>query len=106
MVNRLKEDKIELPAKTEPVWLPGGVGRPPLAPLATDLCWFTALWVLMLDGRCRGLVGRFGLVCGPPLLMLCKDTIICGFCLHIRRVFVLFLTCAPENINSRKQLWS
>ena len=24
----------------------------------------------MSDGLCRGLVGRFGLVCGPPLLML------------------------------------
>ena len=50
----------------------GGVGRPPLAPIPTDLLWYTAWWVLMSDGRCRGLVGRFGLVCGPPLLMLCR----------------------------------
>ena len=47
-----------------------GSTDPPLATISTDLCWFTALWVLMSDGRCRGLVGRFGLVCGPPLLML------------------------------------
>ena len=70
MINRLQEDKIELPAKTQPVWQPGGVGRPPLVPNPTDLSWFTALWVLMSDGRCRGLVGRFALVCEPPLLML------------------------------------
>ena len=30
MVNRLQEDKIELLAKTQPRWLTGGVGRPPL----------------------------------------------------------------------------
>ena len=95
MVNRLKEDKIELPAKTEPVWLPGGVGRPPLAPLATDLCWFTALWVLMLDGRCRGLVGQFGLVCGPPLLMLRRTrlsvTSVCVFIVFSSYFRLVFL---------------
>ena len=70
MVNLLQEDKIELPAKTQSVWLQVGSADPLLAPQATDLCWFTALWVLMLDGRCRGLVSRFALVCGPPFLML------------------------------------
>ena len=35
-----------------------------------------------------------------------QDTIVCDFCLRICRVFVLFRTCAPEIINSRKQLWS
>ena len=35
-----------------------------------------------------------------------QDMIICDFCLRIRCVFVLFRTCAPEIINSRKQLWS
>ena len=35
-----------------------------------------------------------------------QDTIVCDFCLRIHRVFVLFRTCAPEIINSRKQLWS
>ena len=70
MVNGLQEDKIELPAKIQPIWLPGGVGRPPLVPFATDLLWYTAWWVLMSDGQCWGLVGRFGLVCEPPFLML------------------------------------
>ena len=31
-----------------------------------------------------------------------QDTIICGFCLRIRRVFLLFRTCAPEITNLRK----
>ena len=69
MPNRPLEDRIKLPAKTQPQWLPGGVGRPPLAPFATDLLWYTAWWVLMSDGRCRGLVGRFGLSGGPLLLV-------------------------------------
>ena len=83
MPNRPLEDKIKLPTKTQPIWLPGGVDRTPLAPFATDLLWYTAWWVLMSDGRCRGLVSRFGLVCGPPLLMLHKTrlfvTSVCVF---------------------------
>ena len=47
-----------------------GLADPLLPPLATVLLWYTAWWVLMSDGRCRGLVGRFGLICGPPFLML------------------------------------
>ena len=35
-----------------------------------------------------------------------QNTIVCDFCLRIYRVFVLFWTCAPEIMNSRKQLWS
>ena len=82
-----------------------GSADPPLAPLVTDLCWFTALWVLMSDGRCRGLVGRFGLVCEPSFVCVTADAIVCDFCLHIHLVFFLFRTCAPENINHQKQLW-
>ena len=44
-----------------------GSAYPLFPPLATVLLWYTAWWVLMSDGRCRGLVG---LVCGPPLHVL------------------------------------
>src|SRR6185312_16666724 len=73
-----------------------GSADPLFPPLATVLLWYTAWWVLMSDGQCRGLVGQFALVCGPPLLMFTHDTIICDFCLRIHHVFVLFWTCAPE----------
>ena len=101
IINCLQEDRIKLPAKTQPERLTCGVSRPPLAPFATDLLWYTAWWVLMSDGRCRGMVGRFALVCGPPLLMFTQDTIVYDFYLCIHHVFVLFRTCAPEIINSK-----
>ena len=44
-----------------------GSADPPVPPLATAFLRYTAWWVLMSDGRCRGLIGQFGLVCGPPL---------------------------------------
>src|SRR6185437_6782319 len=47
-----------------------GSAGPTLAALATAFLWYTTWWVLMSDGRCRGFVGRFGLVCGPPLHVL------------------------------------
>src|SRR6185369_4276552 len=47
-----------------------GSADPPVPLLATAFVWVTAWWVLMSDGPCRGLVGRFGLVCGPPLHVL------------------------------------
>ena len=106
MVNHLQEDKIELPAKTQHVWLPGGVGRPPLGanshrPLLVhclvgpDVRWsvpglgwsvWSGLWVSFAH--------------------VTQDMIVCDFYLRIRRVFDLFQTCAPEIINSQKQLWS
>ena len=71
-----QEDKISLPAKmhldrcqsrfSQPHWLAG----PPLPPLSTAFLWYTAWWVLMLDGQCRGLVGQFGLSGGPLLHVL------------------------------------
>ena len=73
VANRLLEDQINLPAKMHLDGKQGWFGRttgsagPTSPPLATVLLWYTAWWVLMSDGRCRGLVGRFGLVCGPPL---------------------------------------
>ena len=106
MINRLQEDKIELSAKTQPIWLPGGVGRPPLGakshrPLLVhcyvgpDVRWSVpelgwSVW--------SGLCACFAHVT--------QDTIICDFCLRIRLVFVLFRACAPKIINSQKQLWS
>ena len=47
-----------------------GSADPPWPPLATAFVWVAAWWVLMSDGQCRGLVGRFGLVCVPPLHVL------------------------------------
>ena len=46
-----------------------GLAEPLWPPLATAFLWYTAWWVLMSDGRCRGLVGWFGLFCGPSLLV-------------------------------------
>ena len=82
-----------------------GPADPSVPPLATALLWYTAWWVLMSDGWCRGLVGRFGLVCGPPLLVLSRMRSSVSS-VRICRVFVLFRTCAPEIMNLRKQLWS
>ena len=65
-----------------------GSADPFFLPLATVLLWYAAWWILMSDGRCRGLVGRFGLVCGPPLLMLCRTrSSVTSVC-----VFVMFLS--------------
>ena len=106
MPNRPQEDKIKLPAKTQPVWLPGGVGRPPLGatghrPLLV-LCSVgpDVRWSVLGFGWsvCSGLWASFAHVT--------QDTIVCVFCLRIHRVFVLFRTCAPEIMNLRKQLWS
>ena len=72
IANRLLEDQINLPAKMHLDGKQGWFGQTsgsagPTSPLlATVLLWCTAWWVLMSDGRCRGLVGRFALVCGPP----------------------------------------
>ena len=63
-----------------------GSADPPVPPLATALLWYTAWWVLMLDGWCRGLVGRLGLVCGPPFACVTQDTIVCDFVY----VFIVF----------------
>ena len=79
-----------------------GLADPSVPPLATALLWYTAWWALMSDGRCRGFVGRFGLSGGSILHVF--DLL--RLYLRILRVFFLFRTCAPENINLRKQLWS
>ena len=74
--NRLQEDQDRLPAKMHMDRCLSRFGRtmgsagPTLPSLATAFLWYTAWWVLMSDGWYQGLVGRFGLVCGPPLLML------------------------------------
>ena len=48
-----------------------------------------------------GLVWFVGLLC---MRYAGRDRL--RLCLRIRRVFFLFRTCAPENMNIRKQLWS
>ena len=65
----------------------GGSADPLLPPLATALLWYTTWWVLMSDGRCRGLVGRFGLVCGPSLLVWRSV----GYSVQLCCIFCLFL---------------
>ena len=64
-------------------------------PVGPDLCYVGAgVWLV-------GLLRFVGLFCmcytGRDLLRLR---------LRILRVFFLFQTCAPENINLRKQLWN
>ena len=99
-----------LPAKMHLDGKQGWFGRttgsagPTSPPLATILLWYTAWWVLMSDGQCRGLVGRFGLS-GGPLLLLLRRTRYSVIRLRILHVFFLFRTYAPKNINSPKQLW-
>jgi len=75
--NHHQEDQRKLLAKMHLDGTQGGsveplVGSagPTLPPLATVLLWETAWWALMSDSRCWGLVGRFGLSCGPLLLLL------------------------------------
>ena len=102
IINRLQEDKIKLPAKTQRENLPCGVGLPLVATsghrpslvhclVGPDVRWsvpgigwsvWSGLWALfcMCHARCDRLRLR----------------------LRIRHVFVLFRTCAPEIINSRK----
>ena len=104
MQNHLWEDRIKLPAKAQPEWLTCGVGRPPLAAIGhrplvhclvgPDVRWSVSGlgWSVLSD-----LWASFAHVM--------QDTIVCDFCLRIRRIFVLFRTCAPEIINLRKQLW-
>ena len=82
-----------------------GSAGPTLAPLATAFLRVSAWWALMLVRWCRGPVGR--LVCQVGLFCMCyagRDLL--RLCLRILRVFFLFQTCAPKNINLRKQLWS
>ena len=108
MPNRHLEDQRKLPAKMHLDGLHGGFGRthgsagPTLPPLPTVLLWYTAWWALVLMCRCRGFVGRFGLSGGSILHVF--DLL--RLYLRILCVFFLFRTCAPENINLRKQLWS
>jgi len=90
--NHLQEDQDRLPAKMHLDRCLSRFGQtmgsagPTLPPLATAFLWYTAWWVLMSDGRCWGLVGRFGLVCGPPLLMLRRmPSFVSSVC-----VFVMF----------------
>ena len=73
VANRLLEDQINLPAKMHLDGKQGWFGRTTSSagrtspPLATVLLWYTAWWVLMSNGQCRGMVGRFGLSDGPFL---------------------------------------
>ena len=73
--------------------------------LATIFLRVSAWWVLMLVRQCLGPVGQFGLS-GELLLHVLRRRDLLRLCLRILRVFFLFWTCAPENINLQKQLWS
>ena len=78
--------RSSFPPKLSLFGLQVGSADPPLPPLASVLLWYTAWWVLMSDGWCRGLVGRFGQVCGPPFACVTQYTIVCDFVC----VFVVF----------------
>ena len=99
----LQEDQNRLLAKMH--WIgayPGSAG-PTLAPLATAFLRVTAWWAHMLVRRCRGPVGRFG-VMWASFCMCYAGRDLLRLCLCILRVFFLFRTCAPEDINLQKQL--
>ena len=104
-INHLQEDKIKLPAKTQHVWLIGGVGRTP--PAASSHRPSLVHYLVGPDVRWSvpGLGWSVWSSLWASFAHVTQDTIVCDFCLRSRRVFVLFRTCAPEIINLRKQLW-
>ena len=71
-------------------------------PLATAFIWVSAWWVLMSNGRCQGLVGWFGLVCGPPFACVTQHWIFCSIVLRLLSVFALFWVCVPAIQESPK----
>ena len=75
----LERIRSGFPPKISRKTLQVGSADPPLPPLATVLLWYTAWWVLMSDGRCRVLVGLFGLVYGPPFVCVTLDAIVYDF---------------------------
>ena len=99
----LQADKIKLPAKFQPRTLQGGVGRPPLGANSHRPLLVHCLVGPDVRWSVPGL-GWSGL--WASFAHVTQDTIVCDIYLRIRRVFDLFQTCAPEIINSRKQLWS
>ena len=104
--NHHQKDKISLPSKmhldrclslvrpTPPyrLWPPSFSGTLPSGPW----CWYIGAGALLV-----GLVCQVGLYC-----MLYAGRDLLRLFLHILCVFFLFRTCAPENINLQKQLWS
>ena len=71
--NRLLEDKLKLPAKTEPEPPQWGFGRP-MGSAKPLLRWFGPIFgrclpcgPLVQDSRCQALVGPFALSNGPLL---------------------------------------
>ena len=102
MANRPLEDKISLPAKNQWETLTSGVGRPLVAASGHR----PSLVHCLVGPDVRWMVPGLGwsVWSGLWALFACvtQDTIICGFCLRIRRVFLLFQTCAPEITNLRK----
>ena len=77
------------------------VGKPPFFDGNNYDYWKTRMSAhlkAMCYARMSGLWASFACVT--------QDAVVCDFCLHILHVFFLFRTCAPENINIRKQLWS
>ena len=106
MPNRPLEDKIKLPAKTQPHWLTGGVGRPPFAASGNRPSLVHGLVGPDVRWSVPGLGWSVWSGLWASFAHVTQDTIVCVFRLCIHRVFVLFRTCAPEIINSRKQLWS
>ena len=56
----------------------------------------------MSDGRCWGLVGRFGLVCGPPFVCVTQRWIFYAIVLCLLSVFSLFRVWVPAIQESPK----
>ena len=102
VANRLLEDQINLSAQMHLDGKLGRFGRTTLPPLATVLLWYTAWWVLMSDGRCRGLVGRFGLSGGPFFVNETQVPIFCAFLVRSLVFCFVFNLWVPADLNSPK----
>ena len=108
VANQLLEDQINLPAKMHLDGKQGRFGRttgsagPTMPPLATVLLWYIAWWVLMSDGRCRGLVGRFGLSGGPFFVNETQVPIFCAFLVRSLVFCFVFNLWVPADHNSPK----
>ena len=94
IINRLQEDRIKVPVKSQPEWLTCGVGRPPLAAIGHR----PSLVHCLVGPDVRWSVPGFGWSVWSGLWAsfahVTQDTIVYDFYLRIRHVFVLFRTCA------------
>ena len=79
-----------------------GSADPPVPPLATAFLRYTAWWVLMSDGRCRGFVRQFSLSKIAHFVGETRDRIFRVFFSMFTSVFLIFHQWMPADHNSQK----